>query len=360
MQLSDFLAEISNKQLNQLARQHHICYENNFSKLWITDKLKRKLLDRNYLQKITKQLDPAAKKMLKQLINTELINKKTADPETCYQLKQSGLIYEKDNFYYLPQDIKSIMTNKWKQKVTEKMTQPKIKPKLRPLPISNSTTNSKIKINQPVQLTFYHYLLLILSQIKQRKNKEDLLSYLEQINFTSFSSKKLLQYITRYSKYNNLVTDELNQQLDIKSWLQTNYSQKLLQGIETFFPYSKHLLRQITAVLNHKSTKSQLSLKFVEDNLQLNKINQDSQDLLELLDIFQFTKDNLSLTAKANKAFDPEIGIDFDSPQVTKQNIIVGSNISLSALWNICQSAQLTRLDNKLIFTSKNGIKKFR
>ncbi|AGB41211.1 hypothetical protein Halha_1265 [Halobacteroides halobius DSM 5150] len=352
MKLSDFLTKSTNQHLNQLAQQHHICYEDDFSKLWVRNKLQRKLLNKKYLYKIIQQLEPAAQETLKQLTTTEFINKETTNPKTCYQLKKVGLIYEKNNFYYLPQDIKKILSNKWQDKKRESI------PKLKPLSIkSKAKTTSKINVKQPVELSFYHYLLLILSQIKKNKDQKELLSYLEEINFTSFSNKKLLQYLIRYSKYNNLVTADLTLQPKFKTWLQTDYSKKILQGIEAFFPYSKNTLRQITAVLSHKSTASKLNLEFIEDNIEL---NHNSKNLLELLDIFHFTKDSLSLTSKANKAFAPENDLEFTAPQISKEKIIIDSTISLSALWKICQSSQLIAINNQLIFTSNSEIKKFR
>ncbi|GAB6139101.1 hypothetical protein [Halanaerobaculum tunisiense] len=366
MKLTDFLNTISDRQLNNLAQRHRICYEDDFSHLWATNKLKEKLLSKSYLEKlINKQLSTKETNLLKQLITTEFIAKKKTTTQEYHRLKKLGLIYEKDNFYYLPEDIKEVLTNNLKNNnptdnCTVNNQEPtstlRTTPDLQPYP----QTSTQITVNRPADLTFYHYLLLTLNQIKTNATQQQLISYLSPINFTSFSTAELLDYLLQYSQTNKLITTNWQLTSNFTDWLETDYSYKILHGIDSLFPQSKDTLRQIIAVLSHQAVASELDFDFITNNLQLNNLNTKQQNLLQLLDSFNFSTTKLTLTARASIAFSNHQQLNHQPPQINQEEIIVDNSTSLSAFWEICQSAQLVAVDNQLVFKSQSPLKKFR
>lgn len=345
MQLIDWLKKSSAYRLHQIADQHEIYYKTNFSKLWIADKIQQKLLDKAYLQKIiNQQLNSEDTNIFQQLVAANSLPQTKLPQPTCTQLVKLGLIYEKNGVYYLPTDIKTILTE---GETVNPTSEAQLK---QSTPNNNSNSAPNVQLKNQAPLSFYDYLLLSLSYLQQT-NTPQLTNYLQQINCSPFSASVLKNKILTYAEEFELSTTEKNVTSQLKTWLQTDYRKILLETLAFFFPNRQSILRNITAVLIHYPTSEQLPLNRLNKEVTTLSLSQNDKQLLELLNLFKFTEQNLSLTNFCWQIFNSEGEENFTSPQRKKEKIIVDLPTSRIQLWEICSSQQLKKINKSLVFT---------
>jgi len=386
MKLIEYLKKSSPKLLDEIANNHSIYYTPTFSKNWLSNQLKEKLADHTYFQKIIRtELSPQATQVLKELISTESINKSGINSNVYQQLNKLGLLYEEKNFYYLPKDLKDIVekhlklkktplkiNNKdfredyfsprgIKQKSTSGATKKTIKRELN-IKTPNLLEQTSSVENKP-NLNFFIYSILILgyanklsevSSFDDKDIKGRLFSYLNKINFTSFNTEELLNYILEYSHKRRLIyLNNLKLRNNFNRWLNTDYSEKILDFLDIFFPHNVRKIREIIAVLIHYPLNKEIPIDFITEELNFNIKKRGK--ILNLLNIFNIRDNNLSLTPFCWNLFTNRLAPNPEEIHIIEEEIIINPKIDLTKLWIISQAASLIEVNNNLKFRLDEG-----
>ncbi len=338
MELLSYLKNNSQKRLITIAKEHQIYHNPQFSKLWLSNQIKDKLSNTDYLNKIIEEkLSRKTIKFLKKLISIEPINKDSITPEIFIELIDNGLIYEKNNFCYLPCDLKK---NLKKILSFEEISIPKKKKKK----IIKKAPASNIKINHQTELFFFTYLILSLNRII-KSSKKELLNYIKEINSSSIADEKLVNYILNYSYHHQLLDSEhLQLTKSFYKWLNKSYSQRVINSLEFFTPQYSTDLRKIIAVLSHCPLNERLPLKFIYNEFNHHPFDTKIKEILTLLNILKFKEGYLMLTPFCWKLFNPNFKFKFSSPQKVNQRIIIKQDCKLSELWKITQGNKLVEI----------------
>ncbi|MGM0501666.1 MAG: hypothetical protein ACQERJ_03980 [Bacillota bacterium] len=332
MNLTTYLKKTSASQIKKLTTKHNIFYQPGFSRNWVAQKIEKKLLDHDYLQELlTTQLTPADKQLLQKLLTTSSITKASIAEENYCNLFNHGLIYERNNFCYLFQELKPLLNT-----------------------ILN--TQKSYQQNKINNLSFFHYLILTLAQIKKLNTKQnidiknELLLFLQQINCTKFKNQQLLNYILNYCFNNRLLSSELKIKKCFYTWLTKAHQQKIITAINTLIPQSAAPLRKILAVLSHYPQQESIPLNFAYQELNLAKIDFETKELLDLLNIFKIKNKKIFLMNESWQYFNPHIKFKYKVPQKNEDQIIVPLPVKLKKLWQIADNNQLTAIQKTLVF----------
>ncbi|TDX51661.1 hypothetical protein [Orenia marismortui] len=364
MKLIDFFRESSTETLNTIANKHNIFYNPNFSKSWLSKQIKYKLTQEKYLSKIiTHEISPQAHKLINKLVHTESINKDSLAQEVFEELNNLGIIYSKNNFCYIPKDLRTIIRKSLENTNSTHNDNKKIfKKKL------NNTTptliNESLQINNTSKITFFAYVVLVISyankvisnnNLSSKELKRLLLSYIKKINFTSCSEIELLNYILDYS-YNKELIFYKNKQFknNFKLWLESSYQEKLLNSLKLFFPHDFEVFRRIISVLIYYPLNKNIPLEFIIKEFQLN-LTEEKGKILKLLNIFNIEDSFLSLTDLCWNLFNSDSKEFSNKINIIKDEIIIDSNIELTKLWLISQKASLIEINNYLKFKLDKG-----
>ncbi|MBM7556605.1 hypothetical protein [Halanaerobacter jeridensis] len=349
MKLKTYLHNVDHKRIKELTEQHGIYYNPDFSRRWISNQVTNKLAQGDYLKKlINNQFNKSEQQVLKKLLTTESINKNSLDLTSYHKLLDYGSIYKQSDFCYLFSELKPLLKNILSTSTFNK---------------DNSTpkkfkfgTEVKVKNNKS-NLSFFHYLVLILSQIKYfSKTKEklltekQLLSFLKKINFTKLHTNTLYHKLLNYSYNYNLISKQFKIKPEFKSWLQSSQQQKILSAIDTFFPKSESALRKIIAVLSHYPLSKKIPLDFAQQELHLQKINTENKELLKLLTIMEIKEQEISLSKEAWHYFNPQVKFKFKVPVTKEEKIIVSPQAKLEEVWKVAINHRLISINKQLIF----------
>jgi hypothetical protein len=381
MKLIEYLKKSSPKLLDQIAKKHNIYYTPTFSKNWLSNQLKDKLSNSTYFQKIVNtELSPQATRVLKSLTSTESINKKVLESNIYQQLNNLGLLYEENNFYYLPKDLKDIIEENFKVKKTplnisnRAVKQEHInddiisgnakKPIKKELKIKvPELLNQAISVEKKPDINFFMYSVLVLgyanklsknSRLSNQDVKDKLLSYLSKINFTDFNTEELLNYILDYSHKRRLIyLNNLKLRNNFNRWLNTDYSEKILDFLDIFFPHNVRKIREIIAVLIHYPLNKEIPIDFIIEELNFDIRKRGK--IFNLLNIFNIRGNNLSLTPFCWNLFNNRLTQNSKEIHIIEEEIIINPEIDLAKLWIISQAASLIEINHNLKFKLDEG-----
>ncbi|PRX34723.1 hypothetical protein BX659_10238 [Orenia metallireducens] len=390
MKLIEYLKKSSPKLLDEIANNHNIYYAPTFSKNWLSNQLKNKLSDHSYFQKlISTELSPQATKVLKTLSSTDSLNKKGVKFNVYQQLNQLGLIYEGKGFYYLPQDLKEIIEENLKVKkssvnVKEQIREADTSSKLLNREDTNKDLISKddnklvkrdikmkvpellnqsISVDKKPDINFFIYTVLLLgyahklsenSNISNKDIQNKLFSYLNEINLTDFNTEELLDYILDYSHKRRLISlNNLKLRNNFNRWLNTDYSEKILDFLELFFPHNVRRIREIVAVLIHYPLNKEIPINFIVE--ELNFDIEEKGNLLNLLNIFNIRDNNLSLTPFCWRVFSNRLTQNSKEIHIIEEEVIINPELDLTKLWIISQAASLIEINDNLKFKLDEG-----
>ncbi|WP_408956365.1 hypothetical protein [Natroniella sp. ANB-PHB2] len=351
MQLVETLKRRDREDLNQIAANHHIYYEPNFSKTWISKKINKKLSDPAYLKELIEKKFPSKDiSTIKRLISTEPINKEGLRLSTYEMLVDLGLIYEQNEFCYFPNDIKKSLIDllATKQSLPKASKETNFTKATEQEPILDSAKRvMKIKCTP----SFFHYLLIFLGYITTSDElKEDKIKkFISKLNCSSISNHKLFDYIQLYSFENQLLEKSTYKVSDnINKWLNTSYNEKILVGLETLFPKYAQKLRNTIAVLSHYPLQQQISLNLFLDEINYHKTDLKQLELLELMKIFTIKGENIKLTRLCWKLFNSKAKYNLIKPKSNNKKIIIVENTELKSLWSIFQTDSSIEITDNL------------
>ncbi|MCK8827392.1 hypothetical protein MWH25_06495 [Natroniella acetigena] len=352
MQLIEILKKRNQKDLSQIAANHHIYYDPNFSKTWVSKEINKKLSDPTYLEELIKTKFPAKTiSTLKRLISTEPINKKSLQLSAYEMLIESGLIFEQNNFCYLPTDIKQLLTKLLANKPansSKSSKEPNITETNEQESIPNAAT-TKIKIK--CTPSFFHYLLLFLGYITTSVDlKEDRLkNFTSKLNCSSISNQKLFNSLQQYSSHNQLLERSTYKLRDnINKWLNISYKEKLLTGLETLSPNHAPKIRNTIAVLSHYPLQQQIPFDFFINEINYRKSDLTQLKLLELMKIFTIENEHVKLTRLCWKLFNSKTKCNLIKPKINNNQILIAENTELKSLWSVFQTDSLLEITDNL------------
>ncbi|MCK8817252.1 hypothetical protein MWH28_07745 [Natroniella sulfidigena] len=347
MHLIECLKKKDKEDLSQVATQHHIYYNPNFSKAWVSKEIKQKLSDPVYLKEfIKKELKPKTLSTIKRLLSTEPINKESLQLSTYQRLIELGLIYEQNNFCYFPYEIKKILIDLFSDDQPQKTVSESN-------PTETKTTKQESYSEAPevrIKCTpsFFHYLLLFLGHIhiSDDSNKDKLQAFINKLNQSSISNSKLFNYLKQYSAQNQLLEKSNYTVKDnIDKWLDTSYKQKILTGIETFFPRYAQKLRNTIAVLSYYPLQQQIPFNFFIKQVDYHHSNLEQLKLLELINIFIIEDKHIKLTPLCWKLFNSKTKCNLSKPKINNQQLIIAGTTELKSLWPIFQMNSSLKID---------------
>mgnify|MGYP006275679223 FL=1 len=355
MKFKTYLQQVDKNRIKELTKQHNIYYNPDFSRRWISNQVADKLIQKRYLKDlIEKHFSSSDQEVLQKLLITDSINKNSVEEKNYHKLLDYGLIYQRNKFCYLFSDLKPIL-----QEILSTATTKQNSNKSKKFKIKSDLSDLNIEKNK-CNLSFFHYLILTIAQIKQlseQKNrviKKDLLAFVEKINSTNLNSQTLYNKILDYSLKHNLISRDFKINPNFKSWLQTPQQQKILTAINTLVPRSSTALRKIIAVLSHYPLEKKIPLKFAQQELELETITDETKELFHLLNLVKIQNKKISLSKESWQHFNPQVKFKFSQPQTKSQSIIVPSTVELNKLWEIAANNPLISIKDKLVFQNHN------
>ncbi|MGM0369152.1 MAG: hypothetical protein ACQEP9_01880 [Bacillota bacterium] len=357
MKLTTYLKEVTETRIKKIATRHRIYYNSDFSRNWLNNQIKNKLLDSQYLKNLTaNKLSQTSQQILKKLSTTESINKDSINLNSYHNLLQHGLIYERNNFCYLFSELKPLLQNLFtkednknkgnKTKQSKKDTESKIK----------KFNLGEVTTQQQINLSLFHYLILSLAKIEVTARQdhdqtiEELISLLKKINTSNLSATKLLNKILQYSQQHNLLTTDFTISQNFYSWLKTSRQEKILTAITTFMPHSATEIRKIIAVLSNYPQNEHIPLKFAYQELNLKKFSSEDRQLFGLLNTIKINNKKLYLTKQAWQYFNPQTSFNFSQASLKKEKIFVPPTVKLADLWEVATNNQLIAIKEQLVF----------